>query len=107
MSTATEQAQDWLQTFEAALARADVEAATALFADECYWRAVVAFTWNLKTLEGRTAIRAMLEACAASARTTNWQVEGEATEADGVVDAWITFETAAGCGKGRLRLRDG
>ena len=42
----------WLARFEAALAARDVAAAAALFATDSYWRDLVAFTWNLKTVEG-------------------------------------------------------
>ena len=43
----------WLSKFEAALSKSDTKAAAALFADECYWRDLVSFTWNIMTLEGR------------------------------------------------------
>jgi putative flavoprotein involved in K+ transport len=64
-------------------------------------------TWNLKTVEGRDEIRDMLEACAADTAPSNWQLTGEANEADGVVDGWITFETATARGEGHIRLIDG
>ena len=32
--------------------RRDVDTFVALFHDESYWRDLVAFTWNIKTLEG-------------------------------------------------------
>ena len=51
----------WLSKFEAALSKSDAKAAAALFADECYWRDLVSFTWNIITLEGRAAIEAMLK----------------------------------------------
>ncbi len=50
-----------LDQFNAALARRDTQAASELFADESYWRDLVLLTWNLKTLEGRAAIRQMLD----------------------------------------------
>jgi len=106
MPTPTERASAWLDRFGAALDHGDTDGAAALFADESYWRDFVAFTWNLKTLEGRDAICSMLEACAGGAGATSWRVEGEATEdAGGTVECWITFETAVGRGRGRLRLR--
>ncbi|HEY4958778.1 MAG TPA: NAD(P)/FAD-dependent oxidoreductase, partial [Caldimonas sp.] len=79
----------------------------ALFAPECYWRDLVAFTWNIRTQEGREAIRAMLTARLVDTRPTAFAVEGEATEADGVVEAWFTFETVVARGRGHLRLRGG
>ena len=40
-------------------------------------------------------------------RPSGWEVEGEPTEADGVTECWVRFETSAGSGWGYLRLRDG
>ena len=51
-----------LETLEAALRRGDTAAAVELFQPNCYWRDLVAFTWNIKTMEGREQIAAMGEA---------------------------------------------
>ena len=58
----TELATGWLDDFGAALARRDVDATLALFDADCYWRDLVAFTWNIRTQEGPAAIRDMLKA---------------------------------------------
>ena len=100
-------ASAWLADFGEVLARGDVEAAVARFEPEGYWRDLVAFTWNICTQEGPDAIRAMLEARLADTRPTAFTLEGDATEADGVTDAWFTFETAVARGRGHLRLRAG
>ncbi|MDB5954772.1 NAD(P)/FAD-dependent oxidoreductase [Ramlibacter sp.] len=105
MTTPTTQAQSWLDTFGEALARGDATAAAALFEEDCYWRDLVSFTWNIKTAEGREAVRGMLEATLAATRPWHWRVEGEASEAGGVTEAWFTFETAVARGKGLLRLK--
>jgi putative flavoprotein involved in K+ transport len=97
----------WLSKFEAALSKSDIKAATALFADECYWRDLVSFTWNLKTMEGRAEIEAMLAATLAQVKPANWKIQGEAKEADGVIEGWFTFETAVSRGIGVLRLKGG
>ena len=104
---ATSEATRWLAAFEAALSAADIDAATALFDDECYWRDLVAFTWNIKTQEGRDAIRAMLQARLADTAPAHFRIEGEASEAGGVIEAWFTFETGAARGRGHLRLKNG
>ena len=57
--TPTAAAQAWLARLDSALQRRDVDAALELFDDECFWRDFVAFTWNLKTLEGKADIRRM------------------------------------------------
>ena len=105
--SATELATEWLASLDRALAGADIAATLALFGDECYWRDLVAFTWNVKTLEGRDEIAAMLRAVLLSVRPEGWRLDGEAVERDGVVEAWLLFETAAGRGCGHLRLKNG
>ena len=99
----------WLSAFDQALAAGDPAAAAALFLQDCYWRDLVAFTWNIKTLEGRAAIAEMLAATLPGARPGNWRItEGEEpADLGGVIEAWIEFETAVGRGRGHLRLRDG
>ncbi|MEO7402338.1 MAG: NAD(P)/FAD-dependent oxidoreductase, partial [Burkholderiales bacterium] len=95
----------WLVEFDAVLNRSDLDALDGLFDDECFWRDFVAFTWNLKTAEGRADIRAMLVATLAATQPTAWAIEGNATHKDGVTSAWITFQTALGRGKGHVRLK--
>ena len=97
----------WLARLSAALEARDSKAAAALFAPEGYWRDFVSLTWNLKTMEGRDQIAAMLDAVLADARPSNWTLRGDASEANGITEGWIDFETAAGRGEGHLRLTDG
>ena len=52
----------WLADFEAALAVRDIDRAVAKFATDSFWRDLVAFTWNIKTIEGRDEIADMLHA---------------------------------------------
>ena len=103
----TQAASTWLAEFTAALERNDVDASVAMFEPDCFWRDLVAFTWNIRTQEGPEAIRAMLDARLADTRPSGFAVEGQATESDGVIDAWFTFETAVARGRGHLRLRNG
>ena len=99
----------FLSKFEAALAKQDIDSAVKLFADECYWRDLVAFTWNIKTMEGRDQVRDMLEHRLADVKPRNWQIaEGEdASESDGTLEAWISFETEAARGYGLIRIKNG
>ncbi|TDB02987.1 NAD(P)/FAD-dependent oxidoreductase [Halomonas marinisediminis] len=105
--TPTQEMQLWLADFENALEQRDIASVLTLFGEECYWRDLVAFTWNLKTLEGKDAIQSMLNTTLDQIRPTNWQIDGEATESDGVTEAWFTFETAVARGKGLVRLKHG
>jgi putative flavoprotein involved in K+ transport len=103
----TQAAVGWLSTFEAALARNDVEAAVAMFEPDAFWRDLVAFTWNIRTQEGQDAIRKMLTARLADVKPSRFAIEGDATEAGGITDVWFTFETGVARGRGQLRLREG
>ncbi|MEI7445718.1 MAG: NAD(P)/FAD-dependent oxidoreductase [Burkholderiales bacterium] len=104
--TPTARASRWLASFEAALAARDIPAATALFDEDCYWRDLVAFTWNLRTQEGRGAIAEMLGAQLGDVVPSGFRLDGEATETDGIVEAWFHFETRVARGYGHLRLRE-
>jgi putative flavoprotein involved in K+ transport len=90
---------EWLASFASALKRSDIDAASALFADECYWRDLVAFTWNIVTLESRSAISDMLKARLGDVKPDSFELAGR--------PGWFTFETAQGRGKGHVRLKDG
>lgn len=98
-------ASAWLAQLAEALQGRDIPAAMELFAEDCYWRDLVAFTWNVKTVEGKPAIAAMLDATLAAAGPRDWKV----TEASGPepVDAWFTFATVAGRGSGIFTLENG
>ncbi|MDQ4036951.1 MAG: NAD(P)/FAD-dependent oxidoreductase, partial [Actinomycetota bacterium] len=54
--------QAWLSDFESALTAGDAEAAAAMFDEDSYWRDLVAFTWNIKTVEGPQGVRELLAA---------------------------------------------
>lgn len=104
---ANETIQSWLIQFDNALKSGDISQVGSLFADECYWRDFLTFTWNLKTCEGQEEILAMLEATLANTQPSDWQLEGEAVKNESICEGWLTFKTAVANGKGYLRLKDG
>ncbi|MFT3989026.1 NAD(P)/FAD-dependent oxidoreductase [Aestuariivirga sp.] len=103
----TQIARAWLNRFSRALTAGNGKAAANCFVADCYWRDLVAFTWNIKTMEGHDAIAKMVNARAAEVKPSKWAVEGQAKRGDGVIEAWITFETAVARGRGHLRLMGG
>ncbi|WP_137873739.1 NAD(P)/FAD-dependent oxidoreductase [Rhodococcus sp. Q] len=100
-----ERVDAWLTEFEAALATRDVDVAAGMFAVDGFWRDLVSFTWNLKTVEGRDGVADMLRERLDDTDPSGFRATEEPTEADGVVSAWVAFETATGRGEGHLRLR--
>ena len=108
-SPARTEAERWLAAFQDALTAGDAVAASAMFHDDSYWRDLVAFTWNLKTVEGPRGVKDLLEHTLDHTRPRGFSVtEGEEpVESDGVTEVWLSFETAVGRGSGLLRLREG
>ena len=96
----------WLADFNAALAARDITRVTSMFAVDSFWRDLVAFTWNLKTVEGREQIADMLGARLADTDPAEFATTEEPTDDGGVLSAFIEFETAGGRGIGHLRLRE-
>ena len=95
----------WLANFEAALAVRDVDRVVSMFAVDCFWRDLVSFTWNLKTVEGRDGVADMLHARLAETSPSGFRTREEATADGDVASAFIEFETAVGRGTGHLRIK--
>ena len=109
-STARTVITEWLSSFETALAAEDVEATAELFGQDSYWRDLIAFTWNIVTVEGPGGIRDMLSENLERVQPSGFQVAddlGEPSADGGVAESWIRFETAVGRCVGHLRLKDG
>ncbi len=71
-ANAAAEAREWLARFESALQAQDAAAAAALFIDSGLWRDLLAFTWNIETMAGRSAIAARLRDTAARTRPSEF-----------------------------------
>jgi putative flavoprotein involved in K+ transport len=103
-SAAVSATNTWLSAFQQALTSRDVDAAAGLFAEDGYWRDIVSFTWNITTVEGPSGVADLLRATLGQVDPVGFRVTEEPAEADGVITAWIAFETDHGRGSGLLRL---
>lgn len=92
-----------------ALEKGDVDAVVNLFQADCYWRDLVAFTWNIRTMEGQGQIHDMLSKQLSSIRPGRFRRDETetATHDDGLTQGWFEFETAAARGYGHIRLKNG
>ncbi|MGB7507487.1 MAG: NAD(P)/FAD-dependent oxidoreductase [Mycobacterium sp.] len=108
-ATLQQRVDAWLADFEAALAVRDIERAVGMFAVDSFWRDLVSFTWNLKTLEGRDQIADMLGERLIGTDPSGFRTREEPVQdgsgEDAVTSAFIEFETGAGRGVGHLRLK--
>lgn len=103
----TEEAETWLAEFASVLNAGVSSAVTEMFGDECFWRDLLALTWNVITLEGKQSISAMLDQCLPQALPLTLTLSGETSSEQGVTEAWFVLETAVGRGRGMLRLKNG
>ncbi|MGE0874040.1 MAG: flavin-containing monooxygenase [Burkholderiales bacterium] len=108
--TALEAAQRWLERFERALAEGGV-GLEALFQPDCHWRDLLALTWRIQTLGGRSAVLPELRARAAAVRAAGFAIDAERTAPRRVtragtqaVEAIFRFDTAHGRASGVVRL---
>src|SRR3974390_281799 len=110
-ATAAADAQRWLAAFEAVLQAQDAAATTALFLPDGLWRDVVAFTWTIQTIAGRTAIETMLREQMARTQPAHFHIPSKRTPPHWIsragmdcIEVLFEFETAIGRCAGVVRL---
>ncbi len=98
-----------LARLNTALGNKDIDGVAALFQDDCYWRDLVLFTWNLRTLEGQDQIRDMLRQQLSHVEPVRFSLDQKEAVSDdaGLLQGWIEIETNRARGYGHIRVRDG
>lgn len=101
----------WLRAFDTAISARDEGAISRCFADDCHWRDLVAFDWNIRTVSGASEIAAALASGARGISPTGFQVAGKRASPRWVtragtecVEALFAFETRHGNANGIVRL---
>lgn len=117
-------AEEWIADFSSALSDGNIEGVLDLFVDDpqeessqqfpAFWRDMVAYTWNIVTLEGKDSIKDMLEETKpTSTRTWKFATQRPSGTASfppplkssgDVCEFWCDIETAAGLGYAHVRL---
>lgn len=103
---ASDPATTWFAALEEAFAARDVDRAAGLFAATSFWRDLVAFSWNLTTVEDPVGVADLLTQTLDRVDPRGFRLSEPAATADGVTTAWFEFETAVGRGRGLVRLVD-
>lgn len=96
----------WLERFGAALTRPEDADWGELFAEDCYWRDFVAFSWNIITVEGRAAIAHMARRQTAAIGVTKLAADPSLPVAD-ENQGWFTFETRVARCRGLAQFEAG
>lgn len=101
----------WLAEFEAALRAGDGAALARLFGEDCHWRDLLAFTWNITPHAGAASIVDGLLRAQPRVQARNFGLARNRTAPRrvkrvgiDVIEALIEFETQVGRGHGVLRL---
>ncbi|GAA3542003.1 flavin-containing monooxygenase [Nocardioides daeguensis] len=102
----TDPATAWFAAFEDALAARDIDRAAGLFAATSFWRDLIAFSWNLTTVENPDGVADLLTNTLDRVAPHGFRLSEPAATADGVTTAWFEFETSVGRGRGLVRLVD-
>jgi cation diffusion facilitator CzcD-associated flavoprotein CzcO len=102
-------AEAWLTEFGAALARGDYAGVAAMLHADGYWRDLLTFGWEFKSLHGVDAVRTWLEAVHPSAPAQNFRLEGEPAigalgEHRRTLEFFFRFETKLALSRGFVRL---
>lgn len=101
----------WLAKFSAMLEQAELDQLSEVFAGQCYWKDILAFTWAHRTYAGLEDIRASLSDLLPSVQPTCFKISQQRTlprlvrrSGKAVIEAYFDFNTAIGSGTGFVRL---
>jgi cation diffusion facilitator CzcD-associated flavoprotein CzcO len=103
---------DWLSDFGAAIERNDVSSIVAMLAANCYWKDVLALTWDYPTFAGSDQIQSALEEHLGAAQISNLRESDIGQNArlvkrnaKLVIEAFFDFDHKVGKGRGCVRLQ--
>jgi putative flavoprotein involved in K+ transport len=97
----------WVSRLSETLADRDWDSMSGLFIQEqCYWRDLVAVTWNIHTAQGIDEITEMARIAGEDRGLTEvaFTTTMPVTEEAGITEGWFKFETMVGRGRGHVRL---
>jgi len=102
-------ADAWLGAFAGALRERDYARATTMVHEDGYWRDLLTFGWEFKTLHGAGEIHAWLAANFDSRPRYDWRLEADPTigaigEYQETLEFFFRFETSIAHGRGYVRL---
>ena len=104
--------ENWLRDFEAAVTGMDRNRLASLFLNDCHWRDLLAFTWNIETVSGIGAIAESLCTHAPPLAPKSFRIDYDATRPrmvmrggrEDVLEAVFSFTTKIGPCQGVVRF---
>jgi len=92
-----------------ALQQGDSAAVAELFQEECYWRDLVFFTWNLRTLESHQDIKDMLASQLSAIQPVQFSRDTKEVnvQTDEWFEGWFHLDSQIARGYGHIRIKNG
>jgi cation diffusion facilitator CzcD-associated flavoprotein CzcO len=102
-------AETWLAAFGAALRTRDYDQVISAMHFDCYWRDLLTFSWDFKTVHGIDKIKPWLLTTPDTVGAYGFRLEGEPTigaigEHGKTLEFFFRFETRVALGRGYVRL---
>src|SRR5437868_5717357 len=102
-------AESWLSTFSQALKAREYDRVVRMMHADCYWRDLLTFSWDFKTLQGIEQVKSWLRKTFDSVGAFAFRLEGEPTigsigEHSKTLEFFFRFETEIALGRGYVRL---
>ncbi|BBN02574.1 hypothetical protein MPTK1_2g16380 [Marchantia polymorpha subsp. ruderalis] len=99
----------WLSEFDTVLQDEDVDQILELFDDqECFWRDLLPFTWNIETFESKDEILKMLTENLARVKPRAFVIDGDVIDRpNGLMGSAFKFETSLAWCRGFVWLKGG
>ncbi len=102
----------WLSRLNSALDEQNADAFANCFALDGWFRDLLTFSWDFKSIQGREAIKSYVAGALSTIRASNVSVDNEFTPCHAnfgpttvLIDAALNFETPRAIGKGFVRIR--
>ncbi len=102
-------AESWLSAFSEALKARDYDRVMGMMHSDCYWRDLLTFSWDFKTLHGIKPIQVWLRSTYAPVEAFGFRLEGPPIigvigEHRRTLEFFFRFETKVALGRGYVRL---
>ena len=109
-------AQEWISKLESILTSKDVSRLGSIMYDDCWWRDMLGFEWDLRTIHGLDKVKDYIGNNIEAAQLHNFKLcqtgkfaPGFAKPIEGLewIESMFEFETKTGRGSGMLRIVQG
>jgi putative flavoprotein involved in K+ transport len=102
-------AENWLSAFSNLLKARDYDRVASMMHADCYWRDLLTFSWDFRTLHGPDAIKSWLVGTFDKVGAQGFRLEGEPTigaigDHPRTLEFFFRFETQIALGRGYVRL---